>query len=732
MASPGTDSFTAGNGARVVHQTRGRLRVKLPLIADPLIDFSWLQHRLERIEGVTAVRINRRACSLILHHDGEPATRARILAQLATLERGDLPTGAAAPQRRAERYGMLRTGLLLLAFPLLPPPLRAVLTVLNISPVLLEGADTLLRRGIKVEVLDAIALGLAASKGSYFATNVTYLLLQGASYLEQRTEYRSDTLLRQLLRPEPVLTWVERGGELVQVLDSELGVDERVVVGPGEKIPVDGLVLGGTALVNQSAITGESVPVRKEVMDRVVAGSLIEDGRLRIEARHVGDDTTTARIARFIEDSINEESDSQRLAERFADQRVYLTLGTGALVYLLTRDSRRLESVFLVDYSCALKMGTPLAFKSGMYRAATDGLLFKGAESIERLAAVDTVLFDKTGTLTESELEVTGVLVLDEANWGRERLLAVVSSIEEHASHPVAEAIVRKAREERLNHVDHGEVEYLVAHGMRCPVHGDQLLIGSRHFLEEHENIRFDAYEAQIEEMRAGGNSLLYIGTPAGAVGLIALRDTLREDAGRVITQLRQLGVRHIAMVTGDQRQRAEAMARELGIDEVFAEQHPEDKVEVLAQLQAEGRRVAFVGDGVNDGPVLSTADVGIAMCRGAELARATADVVLLEDRLSLLPEALEISQRTMRLVASNYRAAIGINTGVMLFAALGLLSPVVTAVLHNGTTVALLLKALRGIEPRNRPDAIAGSAVPHAVAEAQREHGVPALRAVG
>jgi len=433
-------------------------------------------------------------------------------------------------------------------------------------------------------------------------------------------------------------------------------------------------------------------------MDRVIAGTVVEDGRLRIEARHVGEDTTTARIARFIDDSLQQTSETQRLAERMADRRVYLTLGTGALIYLLTRDERRLSSVFLVDYSCALKLGTPLAFKSGMFRAASEGILLKGGEAVERLAEVDTVVFDKTGTLTHSDLEVTDVVVLDPERWPRDRLLAVTASIEEHATHPIAEAIVRKAREERLNHIDHGEVEYLVAHGMSCPVNGDHLLIGSRHYVEEHEGLSFDLFRRQIKALEAEGKTLLYVGNRQEPIGLIALRDTVREDAAAVLAGLRRLGVQHLVLLTGDRQQRADAMARQLGLDEVFAEQVPEDKAGVIEQLRAEGRKVAFVGDGVNDGPALVAADVGIAMSRGAELARATADVVLLEDRLGLLLDAVDISQRTMKLVASNYRAAIGINTGVMIGAALGMVSPVGSAVMHNGTTVGLLVRALRGL----------------------------------
>jgi len=682
----------------MVHETPGRLRFRLPMLVDPLIDFSWLETWLESIRGVSGVRVNRHARSIVLHYDALPATREAVLSILGGLRREQLPNGESGPAELAELAPMLATGLLILALPFFSPPMRRLLTLLNIGQTLFKGVDTLIHRGIKIEVLDATAIGLSAWRGEYLTANVTGFLMHLGEFLERETERKSDQMLRRLLRPEPVLAWVERDGALRQIPDNEIVTGDRIEVGPGEKIAVDGLVLDGTALVNQAAITGESVPVRKEIMDHAIAGTVLEDGRLRIEARHVGDETTTARIARFIDDSLQQSSETQRLAEQMADRRVYLTLGTGALIYLLTRDQRRLSSVFLVDYSCALKLGTPLAFKSGMYRAAADGILLKGGEAVERLASVDTVVFDKTGTLTHSDLEVTDVVVLDPERWSRDRLLAVTASIEEHATHPIAEAIVRKAREEKLNHIDHGEAEYLVAHGMSCPVNGDHLLIGSRHYVEEHEGLSFDLFRDQIRTLEDEGKTLLYVGTRHEPIGLIALRDTLREDAPAVLAELRRRGVQHLVLLTGDREQRARAMARQLGMDEVFAEQVPEDKAGVLEQLRAEGRRVAFVGDGVNDGPALVAADVGVAMARGAELARATADVVLLEDRLGLLVDALDISQRTMKLIAANYRAAIGVNTGVMVGAALGMISPVASAVLHNGTTVALLLRALRGL----------------------------------
>ncbi len=691
-------AFLSDSSLRLVHETPVRLRFRLPYIADPLIDFSFLQTRLESVPGVSSVRINRRACSLIFEYDGVPETRQRIIALLTAMRRDQLPNGDAMPAEQAEITPMLLTVLSIASLPFLSPPVRRLVTFLNVSPTIIGGVDALITRGIKVEVLDAVAIGLSAYRGEYFTAGVTQFLMELGEYLEARTEQQSDSMLRRLLRPEPMQAWVERNGNVIQIPGDEVKAGDLVHVSPGDRIPVDGLVLGGAAEVNQAEITGESVPVRKELMDRVIAGTLVEDGRLKIEARHVGDDTTTARIARFIDESLDNGSETQRLAEQLADRRVYLTLGTGALVYLLTGQERRLESVFLVDYSCALKLGTPLAFKSGMYRAATDGILIKGGRAIEHLAGIDTVIFDKTGTLTYSELQVTDVAVLNEQVWPRERLLAVTSSIEEHATHPIAEAIVRKAREEKLNHIDHGEVDYLVAHGMSCPVNGDTLLIGSRHFLEEHNHLDFSVFESQIQRFEGEGKTLLYVATQEEPIGLIALRDTVRADAAEVIRRLRALGVQNVVILTGDRYARAKSMVDELGIDEVYAERIPEEKAGVVEQIRSQGRSVAFVGDGVNDGPALIAADVGIALCHGADLARATADIVLLEDELSLLVEAVDISQRTMELVRFNYKAAIGINTGVMFGAAMGWLSPAPTAILHNGTTVGLLLRALKGV----------------------------------
>ena len=699
-------ALTPGPGQRpplpftIVHAVPGRLRLRLPVLGQPHLDQAYLETWLEGTPGVQEVRINRAARSLVVIHDRDAGVRARVLARL-----GAFDPDAGLPLLPEEGSGdededivpIARSLATLALLPLLSPGAQKLVTFVNLGSTLGKGAETLISEGIKVEVLDAVAVGLSAARGEHYTANITGLLLALGEYLERRTARQSDRMLRRLLRPEPTLAWVERAGELVQVPGQEVREGEVVVVGVGEQIPVDGRVLEGAALVNQAAVTGEQVPVRKEAPRRVVAGSLVVEGRLRIEATQVGEETTTARVSRFVRESLGKRSQTQRLADDLADKRVYITLATGGLAYALTRDLRRLESVLLVDYSCALKLGTPIAFKSGMVASANHGVLMKGGEAIEQLAAVDTIIFDKTGTLTHSELTVTEVVVLRPDAGDETKLLALVASVEEHASHPVAQAVVEAARERDLKHISHGEVDYLVAHGMTAEVGGERVVIGSRHYLEEHQGIHFSAHEARILALQEQGRILLFVADDRGPLGLIALRDTLRAYARPTLERLRGLGIRHLVMISGDRRAKAEALAAELGLDEVHAEMEPEDKARIVQELRDQGRRVAFVGDGVNDGPALVAADVGIAMPRGADLARATADIVLLDDHLASLADARETATRTMGLIRTNFNLAVGINTAILAGAMTGWLSPVASALLHNGTTMGILVHALAG-----------------------------------
>ncbi len=694
---------------QITHELPQRLRFKSPLLADKNIDALHLEAALLALGGIRSVRFNPLASSLIVDYDGEAAHRQALLNWLRhqfhqvsqQLAHGESNRENATPA------GVFSAAISLFLLPLLPKLASQILTWTLIAPVVWEGSKRLAKQGIKVEVLDSLAVSLAALRGEYFTAIATFGLLELGSYLENKTEQHADALLRHLLKPMPSKTWVERDGVLVEIACTELVAGDHIEVGSGDMIPIDGKVIGGNAAVNQASVTGETLAVRKETGDKVLSGTVLEGGRLRVRATRVGDDTTTARIARFIENSLQQPSKTQCLAEDLANQRVYLTLGLGGLVYALTGDLDRLASVFLVDYACALKLGTPVAIKSSMYRGATHGILFRGGQAIENLSEADTFVFDKTGTLTTGLLEVTNVKSFDPQHWNEEQLLALAASVEEHATHPVADAVVKQAKKKYFSHIEHEEVDYLVAHGLSTQVKGKRVVIGSRHFLEAHEKVCLSAHNRSISALERGGKTLLYIAMDGAPLGLIALRDSVRSEAKQVLADLRAAGVKKIVMLSGDQQDKAVALAEELGIDQVFAECPPEDKGKVVKQLRSEGDTVAFIGDGVNDAPALVAAHVGIAMPKGADLARAAADIVLLDDHLQTLVNAKVLSNKTMALIRTHFKVSTGVNTAVIAGAAFGWLNPVFSALLHNGATIGVLLNSMAGVSLHTAPVAV-------------------------
>jgi len=697
------------NQVKLVHELPTRLRLKLRQLAyHQRLDKSYLEMELSRQVGIRSVRINLAACAIVLDYNGDATAKTAILTWCEQLSLANYPR--LPPHKKTtsppDIFGMLTAGLAAVMVPFLSLPLKKIVTLVTIMPTLTKATNALVTRGIKVDVLDGVAVGLAAWRGEFFTSVTTHSLLEVGHYLEARTEYQSDSLLRHLLHPLPSKAWIERDGAVIEVDCNDLVEGNVVVIGVGDMIPVDGKVIDGLADVNQASLTGESVPVRKEVGDKVMSGTVVENGRIKIVAMRVGDNTTTARISQFIEESLNKQSATQCLAESLADQRVLYTLALGGLVYALTRNWERVAAVFLVDYACAVKLGTPVAIKSSMYRGATHGILFRGGQSLENLQQADAIVFDKTGTLTTGLLKMTDVISFDEKHWSQQQLLALAASVEEHATHPVADAVVNSARQQHLAHIDHEDVEYVVAHGITTKVNDNQLAIGSLHFLAEHHAINFDAYQTLITRLEGEGKTLLYISLEGEPLGVIALQDHLREEVPSVLAKLRQQGVLRLILLTGDRKDKAVALAEQLHMDEVHYECPPEDKAKVVNALQQQGYKVAFVGDGVNDAPALISAHVGIAMPRGADLARATASVVLLDDHLSALLYAKEISDKTMQMITNHYHFSTTTNSIVAAGAAFGFLSPISTVLLHNGTTIGVLLNALSGVSlTQNRLD---------------------------
>lgn len=673
---------------QVKHHFPGRIRFKASALRHHKDVGTWIETSLMAIQGISAVRVNESAHSVVVEYDTQLLQAKTVEERLNQLDLND------ATQEETEhkftRGDIAMNVIGTIAAALLPNKWGALSTATLIAPTLFEGVSDLKDKNISVEVLDAIAVGLSAWRGDYRTAMMTQSLISLGEYMEQKTSRNSDQLLADLMRPQESIVWRVDGSERTQVNSTELNVDDIIELAPGVSIPVDGTIVKGAALINQSSLTGENVPVRREESAVVYSGTSVHEGTIQVRVDKVGSEATTAKIAKLIYDSLSEKSEIQQVTQDMANRRVKITLGIGAAVFALTQDINRVASVFLVDYSCALKLSTPVTFKSIMYRAAQQGILFKGGSAIEKLVKIDTCVFDKTGTLTHGDMQVTDVIPLCDSNSARD-LLAIAASVEEHSNHPLSQAVVNAAKHNQLPHIEHGEVEYVIAHGLKSTMNEHELVMGSRHFLEVHEDVDFTPFEDVIKKYEAQGRHLIFISHQNVLIGIIGLRDHLREDALETLSALRQFGVKELIMITGDSQFKASILGNELKLDRIFAEAVPSEKSTIVEALQAEGRTVMFVGDGVNDAPALTAADVGVAMGRGTELARQVADVVLLRDQLYGLAEARELANIAMHVINSNIKIAEYVNSGIMLAAALGWLNPAMSALLHNGTTLSIL-----------------------------------------
>jgi Cu2+-exporting ATPase len=683
------DCENSSTGALVVHELPRRLRLRNPAFHEPAFDPAYQEALLHNVPGVSKVRFNTRAACVVVDYDGSPKCRQRVIACASNIpEAAYGPLTALAPP--PDPVGTAAKGVVALLTHAIPKPFRPLVSWGLALPVLMEGAETLVSEGVRVPVLDGTAVGFSLLRRDYFTANSIVALLALGDYLEKLSENKTTGLLKSLLRPQVETVWVERDGREVEINLKDVLIGDHVVCGAGELVPVDGTVVSGDASVNLASITGESVPVHLSKGDEAVSGAVIEEGRLTIEARQVGSETSMARINRFLENSLRFKSGGQKKSDELADRLVPTTFGLGLLLFLLTRDVRRAAAVLTVDYSCAIKLANPVAVKSAMYTAAHSGVLLKGAQALESLARVETIVFDKTGTLTRGLLEITDIAPVN--GMSPKGVLTLAAAAEEHYAHPVARAVVAEAKKQGLDLPPTGQVDFIVAHGVSAYVNGDRVLVGSRHFIEEDEGIDCAAADTRGRDLRQKGKSLLYVARNEALEGVIALRDALRPEAARVLSGLKALGVKKMVMLTGDHPDTAKAIAKHLPeLDEVHWDLKPEDKAAIVKKLRAENGSLAFAGDGVNDAPALLTADVGICMPGGADLAREAAQVVLMQEDLSALETAVRISRRTQQTINRCFGASVGLNTVLLLLAAGGRLPPVMSAVLHNANTVGVL-----------------------------------------
>lgn len=576
----------------------------------------------------------------------------------------------------------------------LPAPIAAAYTVWRSIAFVWKGIRCLLHRKLEVEVLDALSITASLLRGDYSTAGSVMFLLTVGSLLEEWTRKKSlDDLARSMaLNVDKVWVRTPQGEVLAPLTRVHAG--DEVVVRSGNMIPLDGTVLEGEAMVNQAALTGESMPVRKTTGATVYAGTVVEEGECVLVAKAEGGANRYDKIVAMIEESEKLKSGTENRALQLADRLVPWCLAGTVATYAFTRNVTRAISILMVDFSCALKLSMPLAVLSAMRECGEYHITVKGGKYLEALAKADTIVFDKTGTLTHATPQV--VQVVPFSGCGEQEVLQLAACLEEHFPHSMANAVVRAAKERGISHEEmHSEVEYIVAHGIASRVGGTRVVIGSAHFIFEDEGCTIPAGEQAKFDALDPQYSHLYLAASGVLAGVICIADPLRPEAAQVLHKLRRLGITQTVMMTGDSDRTARAIAAQVGVDRCFAEVLPEDKAAFVRDAKAEGHTVVMIGDGINDSPALSAADIGIAIHSGAAIAREIADVTIRADSLEELVTLKAIANALQKRVGSNYRFVLSFNSALILLGALGILPPATSAMLHNLSTLGISLRSM-------------------------------------
>lgn len=682
-----------GCDLNLAHDIPGRLRLCSKFLRNPCLQEDILEASINKVAEIQYIRFNRKLGSVVIEYNKDEKTRLLILHRICELPK-ELFDGPIDTETPPDLLGLFISAGLMVLGSFLPASVKPVYTWIRNLPFIVKGADTLVEEGLRVEVLDAVTLSVLSAQGRYFTAGATRFMLDAGGYLEKSVRYRSTRLLKTLLQPSTETVWIEQEGIEREIPFADLHLGDVVVVGSGELIPVDGVISSGRATVNQASVTGESVPVALEIGDSVYAGSVVMEGRLKINVKTVGSEVSTARVSSFIKESLASKSEAHTKAEKLADSLVPVSFATGMGVFLLTQDLTRTASVFAVDYSCAIKLICPTAQKAAMFAVAQHGVLVRGATALEALGKIDTLVFDKTGTVTSGMFSIFDIVSF--AEFDDEAVLAIAAAAEEHYTHPIAKAVVAAAKERQVDIPHTSEVDFVVAHGVSAYVDSSLIRVGSRHFINDDECVDCSVADIHADKLRLEGNTILYVARDDKLIGIIALSDTLREESVLCLNCFRALGVKRMVMLTGDNEITAKAIANKLGV-EVRWELKPQEKAAVVESLKDEGYSVAFVGDGVNDAPALVSADVGISMAEGSDIAREAAEIVLLRDELLSLVYAYGLARNSLEKINTGMKASIGINTLTLLLSTLGKLSPLRAAFIHNGSTISSLLYVLYG-----------------------------------
>ncbi len=690
----------------ILHEGKGRMRVHVEKVRMTLHRADVLEAYLNHHDAIVHAAVYERTGDVVITYTGRRSAAIAVLAgyKFDVAEYDALVTSA--DSRRLNReyqdkmFDLVAGRCLRKLF--LPAPLDAAYTAFRSIRFLWKGVRCVLSRRLEVEVLDALSIGVSLLRGDFGTAGSVMFLLNLGSLLEEWTRKKSlDDLARSMaLNVDKV--WVRSQGTEVLVPLTKVRSGDEVVVRSGNMIPLDGTVLEGEAMVNQAALTGEAMPVRKAEGSTLYAGTVVEEGECVFIAKAEGGSNRYDKIVAMIEESEKLKSSTENRALVLADKLVPWCLGATVVTYLLTRNATRAISCLMVDFSCALKLSMPLAVLSAMRECGSYHITVKGGKYLEALSQADTIVFDKTGTLTRATPQVVEVVPFSGCN--EREVLQLAACLEEHFPHSMANAVVRAAKERGISHEEmHSEVEYIVAHGIASRVGGQRVVIGSHHFVFEDEKCTIPTAEQQKFDALKPAYSHLYMAASGQLVGVICISDPLRPEAAAVLNGLRALGIRNTVMMTGDSERTAAAIAKQVGVDRFFAEVLPEDKANFVQQAKAEGHTVVMIGDGINDSPALSAADIGIAINSGAAIAREIADVTIKADSLEELVALKAIANSLQKRVRANYRFVLTFNSALIALGALGILQPASSAMLHNLSTIGISLKSMTNLLPENK-----------------------------
>lgn len=683
----------------IKHEIKGRIRISLARKFHTVREADVLEQYLLGLDGVTAAKVYERTADAVIYYKED---REAVLVQVAAFdgqitekqEMAVKSSGRALNQEYKEKLiQKVLTRFATKTF--LPAPVRAVYTSVQAIRYIVKGIHCLVfKRKLHVEVLDATAISVSLLRRDFNTAGSVMFLLGVGELLEEWTHKKSVGDLARSMSLNVEKVWKKVDGTEVLVPLSDVTAGDELTVHMGTVIPLDGVVVNGEAMVNQASMTGESQPVRKEPGSYVYAGTALEEGEITFKVEKSAGSTRYERIVQMIEDSEKLKSSVEGKASNLADALVPWSLGGTALTYLLTRNATKALSILMVDFSCALKLAMPLAVLSAMREASQHHITVKGGKFLEAVAEAETIVFDKTGTLTKAKPVVSDVVSFN--GMEKEELLRIAACLEEHFPHSMAKAVVDAAREKYLDHEEmHSKVEYIVAHGISTTINGKKAIIGSYHFVFEDENsIIPEGMEEKFRHLPEE-YSHLYLALEGVLAAVICIEDPLRPEAAEIIRQLKKTGLKKIVMMTGDSERTAKAIAKKVGVDEYYAEVLPEDKANFVEKEKVEGRKVIMIGDGINDSPALSAADVGIAISEGAEIAREIADITVAADDLAEILVLRMLSNRLMKRIHKNYRFIVTFNAGLILLGVGGILQPTTSALLHNTSTLYIGLKSM-------------------------------------